>query len=119
MGKLNHRVAMRLKRKARVRKNVSGTGARPRLSVFRSNSHIYAQIIDDGAGCTLASASTLKMDIDGHKSNIAAATEVGKAIATAAKEAGISAVLFDRNGYKYHGRVKALAEAAREGGLDF
>jgi len=119
MSKLNPRVRARLRRKTRIRQNLSGTAERPRLSVFRSNNHIYAQIVDDAAGNTLASASTLKLDIEGHKSNISAATEVGKAIAAAATEAGVSSVLFDRNGYKYHGRVKALAEAAREGGLKF
>jgi large subunit ribosomal protein L18 len=119
MGKLNPRVRARLRRKTRIRRNLSGTAERPRLSVFRSNNHIYAQVIDDVAGATLAATSTLKLDIEGHKSNIAAAAEVGKAIAAAAKEAGVNSVLFDRNGYKYHGRVKALAEAAREGGLTF
>ena len=119
MGKLNPRVSARLRRKMRIRRHLSGTSERPRLSVFRSNNHIYAQVIDDESGRTLASASTLKLDIDGHKSNKAAAGEVGTAIASAAKEAGVSSVIFDRNGYKYHGRVKALAEAAREGGLKF
>ena len=119
MGKLNPRVRARLRRKTRIRRNLSGTAERPRLTVFRSNNHIYAQLIDDVAGSTLASTSTLKLDIEGHKSNIAAASEVGKAIAAAAKEAGVTSVLFDRNGYKYHGRVKALADAAREGGLAF
>jgi large subunit ribosomal protein L18 len=119
MGKLNPRVRARLRRKTRIRQTLSGTAERPRLTVFRSNNHIYAQLIDDVAGSTLAARSTLKLDIEGHKSNIAAATEVGKAIAAAAKEAGVTSVLFDRNGYKYHGRVKALADAAREGGLAF
>lgn len=119
MGNLNPRLRSRLRRKTRIRRKIAGTADRPRLSVFRSNNHIYAQVVDDDAGRTLASASTLKIDIDGHKSNIAAATEVGKAIAAAAKEAGVTSVLFDRNGYRYHGRVKALADAAREGGLEF
>lgn len=119
MSKMNPRTRSRLRRKTRIRRNLSGTAERPRLTVFRSNQHIYAQVIDDVAGSTLASASTLKLDIEGHKSNISAAGEVGKAIAAAAKEAGVNTVLFDRNGYKYHGRVKALADAAREGGLTF
>ena len=119
MSKMNPRTRARLRRKTRIRKTLSGTAERPRRTVFRSNQHIYAQVIDDVAGNTLASASTLKLDIDGHKSNIAAAGEVGRAIAAAAKEAGVSTVLFDRNGYRYHGRIKALAEAAREGGLNF
>lgn len=119
MGKLNPRVSARLRRKTRIRRRLSGNADIPRLTVFRSNNHIYAQIVDDDAGRTLAAACTLKLDIEGHKSNRVAAAEVGKAIASAAKEAGVSSVVFDRNGYKYHGRVKALAEAAREGGLKF
>jgi len=119
MAKIHPRLRSRLRRKTRIRRNLSGTAERPRLTVFRSNQHIYAQVIDDDAGKTLASASTLKLDIDGHKSNIAAAQKVGEAIAAAAKDAGVTSVLFDRNGYKYHGRVKALADAAREGGLQF
>jgi large subunit ribosomal protein L18 len=98
MGKLNPRVRARLRRKTRIRRNLSGTADRPRLSVFRSNNHIYAQVIDDVAGSTLAATSTLNLDIEGHKSNVVAAAEVGKAIAAAAKEAGINSVLFDRNG---------------------
>ncbi len=108
--------AQRLKRHARVRKTVNGTSERPRLDVFRSNMHIYAQIIDDTKGVTLASASSLKLE---HGSNCEAAKEVGKMIAENAKKVGVSEVVFDRGGYIYHGRVKALAEAAREAGLKF
>ena len=108
--------AQRLKRHARVRKTVNGTEARPRLNVFRSNKNIFAQIIDDTKGVTLASASSLKLENGG---NIEGAKEVGKLIAEAAKNAGINEVVFDRGGYIYHGRVKALAEAARAAGLKF
>ncbi len=108
--------AQRMKRHARVRKTVSGTEARPRLNVFRSNKNIFAQIIDDTKGVTLASASSLKLENGG---NIEGAKEVGKLIAEAAKFVGINEVLFDRGCYIYHGRVKALAEAAREAGLKF
>ncbi len=95
-------------------------GARPRLSVHRSGKHIYAQVIDDEAGATLASASTLEKGVrDTSGANIAAATEVGKRVAEAAKAAGVTQVVFDRGGFLYHGRVKALAEAAREAGLEF
>jgi large subunit ribosomal protein L18 len=102
----------------RIRKKLSGTNERPRLSVYRSNRHIYAQLIDDLAGHTLASASTFAMD-DASGKPVEASKRVGLALAERAKEAGIAAVVFDRNGYKYHGRVKALAEGAREGGLQF
>lgn len=119
MAKTNQRVAGRLRRKVRIRKKVTGTTERPRLSVFRSNKHIYAQVIDDSAGRTVATASSAKVEIEGAKSNKDAATAVGTAIAAAAKAAGVESVVFDRNGYQYHGRVKALAEAARAGGLTF
>jgi len=95
-------------------------GTRPRLSVHRSGKHIYAQVIDDEAGRTLASASTLEKDVRGQSgANISAATEVGKRVAEAAKAAGVTQVVFDRGGFLFHGRVKALAEAAREAGLEF
>lgn len=106
----------RLRRKRRVRAKISGTAERPRLSVFRSNSHIYAQLIDDVTGATLVQASDIKSK-KGNKTE--SATTVGKTIAEAAKKAKITECVFDRNGYKYHGRVKALAEGAREGGLQF
>ena len=111
------------RRKARVRRTLRKVGAgRPRLSVFRSSQHIYAQVIDDGAGRTLAAASTLDKDLREKLktgADSAAATEVGKLVAERAKAAGVDKVVFDRGGYIYHGRVKALADAAREGGLDF
>lgn len=110
----------RQKRHARVRAKLDGTAERPRLNVFRSNQHIYAQVIDDVAGATIASASTLDKELNLEStSNIAAASEVGKLVAKRAMEKGVSVVVFDRGGYLYHGRVKALAEAAREVGLQF
>jgi len=120
MSRLSDRTA---RRTATVRRKVKlAGGARARLSVFRSSKHIYVQIIDDNKGETLATASTLEkiMRGDGKKgTNIAAAKEVGKLIAERAKEKGIKDVVFDRGGYLYHGRIKALADAAREGGLNF
>jgi large subunit ribosomal protein L18 len=108
----------RLRRHRRVRKSVVGTAERPRLAVFRSNSGIEAQVIDDLAGKTLAAASSLHLKkFKGNKT--AQAAEVGKTLADAAKKAGVVSVVFDRGGYLYHGRVKALADAAREGGLIF
>ncbi len=110
--------ARRKRRHRRVRGRVHGSAARPRLCVFRSSKGIYAQVIDDDAGVTLASASTLALDgSSGTKSERAA--EVGKLVAQRAREAGIAKVVFDRGGYLYHGRVKALADGAREGGLEF
>ena len=112
----------RIRRHARVRLNLSGTAERPRLNVYRSLDAIYAQVIDDQAGVTLASASTidrtLKAEMDG-KNKTEQAKLVGKAIAERAKEKGITSVVFDRGGFRYFGRVKALAEAAREAGLEF
>lgn len=107
----------RNKIKARVRGHISGTAECPRLTVFRSNKQIYAQVIDDLSGKTLASASSLKMTDKAPKKEIAA--KVGEMIAKSAQEAGITAVVFDRNGYLYHGRVRELADAARKGGLKF
>ncbi|MFN0086144.1 MAG: 50S ribosomal protein L18 [Blastocatellia bacterium] len=104
----------------RIRKKVKGSGARPRLAVFRSVNHIYAQIIDDEQGLTLCSASTVEKSAGvGNGGNIDAAKVVGRLIAERAKEKGIGLVVFDRGGYLYHGRVKSLAEAAREAGLQF
>ncbi len=104
----------------RIRKKIRGTAERPRLCVYRSLKHIYAQVIDDERGHTLASASTLDKSIGaGYGGNVAAAREVGKLIAARALDQGIKRVVFDRGGYRYHGRVKALAEAARESGLEF
>jgi large subunit ribosomal protein L18 len=103
---------------ARIREKLSGTSERPRLNVFRSLNHIYAQVIDDQKGETLASASTLALKLK-TGGNVAAAKEVGKTIAERAKDKGIKTVLFDRGGFLYHGRIKALADAAREAGLEF
>lgn len=111
--------AARVKRHLRVRGKISGTAERPRLNVFRSSKHIYAQIIDDVAGKTLAAASSLDKGFEGNGGNKEAARKVGEAIAKAAGSAGISEVVFDRSGYIYHGRIKELAEGAREGGLKF
>ena len=111
--------AQRLKRHKRVRGKISGTPERPRLCVYRSTNYIYAQIIDDVNGVTLASASTMEKGFEGFGGNKEAAAKVGKAVAAKALEKGISEVVFDRSGYLYHGRVKELAEAARKGGLKF
>lgn len=109
----------RLKRHKRVRAKISGTNERPRLCVFRSNKNIYAQVIDDVSGVTIASASTLEAGFDGLGSNKDAAKRVGAEVAKRAIEKGITEVVFDRGGYIYHGRVLELAEGAREGGLKF
>ena len=109
----------RARRHARVRTKVSGTAERPRLCVYRSNANLYAQIIDDVAGITLVAASTLDKEVKTKKSNIEAAKEVGALIAKKAAEKNIKTVVYDRGGYIFHGVVKALAEAAREGGLEF
>ena len=111
--------AQRLKRHARVRSKISGTAERPRLAVYRSNAHIYAQIIDDVKGVTLVAASSTEKGFDGIGSNKEAAKKVGQMIAEKALAAGISEVVFDRGGYIYHGRVSELAAGAREGGLKF
>ena len=111
--------AQRLKRHKRVRGKISGTPERPRLNVFRSETNIYAQIIDDVSGKTLVSASSLDKAFTGPGSNCEAAKKVGQMVAERAKAAGITTVVFDRGGYVYHGRVAALAEGAREGGLEF
>lgn len=111
--------AARLHRHARVRSKITGTSERPRLDVFRSNSHIYAQIIDDSKGITLVSAASNEKDFGDNGGNCEGARKVGKLIAERAKKKKISEVVFDRGGYIYHGRVKELAEGAREGGLKF
>lgn len=118
MLKKENKNAKRVKRHQRLRNKISGTPERPRLSVFRSGLHIYAQIIDDVNGVTLASASSLSMKLD-KGGNLEAATKVGEEVAKKALDANIKTVVFDRSGYIYHGRVKALAEAAREAGLEF
>ena len=110
----------RIRRHARVRRQVMGTPERPRLAVFRSNRHVVAQVIDDRAGVTLAAASTLEGDLrSGATGNVAAAARVGTLVAERAKAAGIEQVVFDRGGFRYHGRVAALADAARHAGLEF
>ena len=113
------RSEVRVNKHRKLRNRFSGTAERPRLAVFRSTQHIYAQIIDDVAGVTLASASTYEKDFEGVGSNKEAARKVGNTLAKRALEKGISAVVFDRGGYIYHGRVSELAEGAREGGLNF
>jgi large subunit ribosomal protein L18 len=116
MASSGARETQRHLRHLRVRKKVAGTADRPRLVVFRSDKHIYAQLVDDDAGRTIATVSSLKVG-SGKKSEKAA--EVGKQVAVIAKDKGITRVVFDRGGYKYHGRVKAVADGAREGGLEF
>lgn len=113
--------ALRLGKQARIRKKISGTAERPRLCVYKSLNHIYAQIIDDINGRTLAAASTTDKGLKDleSKTNVEAARQVGVLIAGKAKEKGIASVVFDRSGYKYHGRIAALADAARENGLEF
>ncbi len=116
------RSKVRAKKHMRIRNRFSGNAERPRLAVFRSNNHVYAQVIDDVSGTTLVSASTLEKDIKAELKNtddIEAATKVGDVVAKRALEKGIKAVVFDRGGYIYHGKVKALADAAREAGLEF
>src|ERR1700691_2960494 len=110
------RNAIRQRIHDRIRRKLSGTAERPRLNVYRSLNHIYAQLIDDQTGTTLASASSIKLKTGG---NVAAAKEIGKAVAEAGVEKGIKKIVFDRGGFLYHGRIKALADAAREAGLDF
>lgn len=120
--KTNPRELARLKRKKRIRKHLSGTEDRPRLTVFRSHKHIYAQIIDDTRGVTLVSTSTQSSDykeFDKPEGKVGAAERIGELLARKAQTQGIAKVVFDRNGYIYHGRVKALADAARKAGLDF
>ncbi len=116
MDKNRLKLRRRLRRKTGLRKRIFGTPQRPRLSVFRSQKYIYAQIIDDVAGRTLATADSLKLD---NGANVTAAEQVGKQLAEKARAAGVSTVSFDRAGYRYHGRVKALADAARKEGLQF
>lgn len=122
MGKANPKLEARLRRKKRIRKKIFGTAERPRLSVFRSAKHIYAQIIDDQRGQTLAAASTLSKEFRAAGANLKkleAARLVGKLLAEKAKAAGVTKVAFDRNGFLYHGRIKELADSCREHGLEF
>ncbi|MBA2337071.1 MAG: 50S ribosomal protein L18 [Acidimicrobiia bacterium] len=113
------RADARRRRHLRVRKTLRGTGARPRLAVFRSNRYIYAQLIDDDTGATIASASSRESGLAARSLNLETATEVGKLIAGRAADAGVSTVVFDRGGFAFHGRVKALADGARQAGLEF
>jgi large subunit ribosomal protein L18 len=120
--KIKTKEDIRTRIRSRIRKKLSGTTSRPRLAVFRSQGHIYAQVIDDDEGRTMCAASSLDKDLRSKAkrgSNVAAAKAVGQLIATRAKEKGVDAVVFDRGGFQYHGRIKALADAAREGGLKF
>lgn len=120
MNKNAAKQGRRARRRIHIRKSISGTTARPRLSIFKSLNHMYAQVIDDLEGKTLAAASTAEKALKADKTgNALAAAKVGEAIAERAKKAGVEAVVFDRGGFKYHGRVKALADAARKGGLKF
>jgi len=122
MGATEPKRLARIKRRRRIRKRVKGTAGRPRLCVFRSAKHIYAQIIDDSRGLTLVSASSTETEVrqkEAFESKVALATYIGKQVAERAKEKGIKEVVFDRNGFLYHGRVKAVSEGARESGLEF
>jgi len=122
MGTLNLRVQARLKRKKRIRKKLVGTAIRPRLCVFRSARHIYAQLIDDAAGQTLVAASSVEKavrEVPETKNKVTVANKVGKIIGHRALEKGVKQIVFDRNGFLYHGRIKALSEGAREAGLKF
>jgi large subunit ribosomal protein L18 len=122
MSTTNPKQVARLKRQKRIRKRTRGTTQRPRLCVFRSARHIYAQVIDDTLGQTLAAASSMEADVrqrSDFESKVALATHIGKLIAERAQEKGVKQVVFDRNGFLYHGRIKAVSEGARESGLDF
>jgi len=119
MARRDSKNVIRLRIHTRIRRKVKGTPERPRLAVFRSVAHIYAQVIDDVAGATVVSASTVDKGGKANGGNVAAAKAIGKLVAERAKEKGIKSVVFDRGGYQYHGRVKALADAAREAGLEF
>ena len=119
MVKLVDRAAARARRHARVRAKISGTAACPRLNVFRSAKHIYAQVIDDVTGTTLCAASSMAKGFEGNGGNVEGAKKVGVMIAELCKEKGIEEVVFDRGGFVYHGKVQALADAAREAGLEF
>ena len=120
MTQVASRSAARRKRHDRIRLRLEGTAARPRLAVFRSNTHIYAQVIDDATGRTLAAASTVEKELRGSKSTkTEEAAVVGRLVAERSRAAGVERVVFDRAGFRYHGRIKSLADAAREAGLDF
>ncbi|MGA7270808.1 MAG: 50S ribosomal protein L18 [Acidimicrobiia bacterium] len=114
-----NRASARRMRRSRVRRKISGTASRPRLAVYRSNRYIYAQVIDDTRGHTLAAASSQEPGLRSERLTVETAAKVGTLVGDRAKEAGVSSVVFDRSGYKFHGRVKALADAARQTGLEF
>lgn len=118
MSDTKKRAALRLRRKLRIRKKINGTNERPRLSIFRSSAHVYAQVIDDVAGRTIVSIGSFSKG-KGVRANVERCTELGKQLAVKCKEKNIQHVVFDKNGFNYHGRVKAFADGAREGGLDF
>lgn len=118
-NRMSNKARIRLKKKVRLRKKLYGTSERPRLSVFRSARHVYAQLIDDAAGKTLVEASSLTMEIKGGKGSRVAAKAIGIEVAKRAQSKNIKAVVFDRNGFQYHGRIQAIADGAREGGLLF
>jgi large subunit ribosomal protein L18 len=122
MGATNPSKLARLKRKKRIRKKLSGTDQKPRLSVFRSSKHIYVQLIDDVSGCTLAAASSMEKDVRDlpkFENKVAVAEHIGKVLGERAIEKGVKKVVFDRNGFQYHGRVKAVSKGARDAGLVF
>ena len=119
MSKSNPKIATRLRRKMHIRKKIHGTSERPRLSVFRSSKHIYGQLINDDTHETIVSAQTTSSDFEQYGGNVKAAEELGKIIAAKALEKGVTTVVFDRNGFLYHGRVKSFADGARSGGLKF
>jgi large subunit ribosomal protein L18 len=115
----HNRVRQRSRRRRRIRKKIRGTAEQPRLSVYRSNMHVYAQVVDDDLGHTVAQASSRDLDVKGSCKTVEVANAVGKLLAERAKATGVQKIAFDRGGYLYHGRVKALADGAREGGLEF
>lgn len=119
MNRTKHRKTRRLRRKKGIRRTLLGMPDRPRMTVFRSSKHIYVQVVDDLKGHTVASASSNEKGSSGDGGNCTAAKDVGARVAERAKAAGVEAIVFDRNGYQFHGRVKALADGAREGGLKF
>lgn len=119
MDRIKQKQAKRLQRKRHVRKRISGTAERPRLTVFKSNKNLSVQVIDDIKGHTLVSASTLEKDLSGTKTNVEGGVKIGKIIGERMKAANITTIVFDRNGYMYHGVIKALADAAREEGIQF
>lgn len=119
MSNQSQKVALRARRKARIRKKISGTTARPRLSVFRSSSHIYAQVIDDTSGHTLVAVHSFSDKGNGPRANVERCTELGKQLAQKCLAKNVKQVVFDKNGFAFHGRLKAIAEGAREAGLDF